>query len=139
MQTAVVFLCMCLKTPDVDDTNKLQRALQYLKQTAFLPLIKTWDRTKNGKMFVAHSVYKTKGQCPKLNPIQNYTWDDSIPYLLWRLFIKALGWAVKDNLVEHDTSFPTPSKEWESIKYKTKKNSLTSDTSLLLTLSNAGL
>ena len=47
MQTAVAFLCTRVKAPDVDDTKKLQHALQYLKQTVFLPLIITWDGTKD--------------------------------------------------------------------------------------------
>ena len=38
LQTAVAFLCTCVKTPDEDDYKKLAWAMHYLRATAQLPL-----------------------------------------------------------------------------------------------------
>ena len=36
-----------MKSPDVDDNNKLSRVMRYLRDTIFLPLVIGWDRTGN--------------------------------------------------------------------------------------------
>jgi len=39
IQTAVAFLCTCVKGPDVDDHHKLKCVMQYLRGMLMLPLM----------------------------------------------------------------------------------------------------
>ena len=43
MQTAVAFHCTRVKNPDRDDQKKLGRAIRYLRETRYLPLILSID------------------------------------------------------------------------------------------------
>ena len=161
----MAFLCTRFKAPDVDDAKKLQLELQYLKQTAFLPLIIAWDATKNlywcvNASFAAHCDMRghtgaslTMGKCllltlslkQKMNSQNStkskiITRDESIPLELWlNLFIKAQGWKVKENLMNKTTKLPNAKKRMRKHQVQNKQNTLKSNTSLLLTLSNTDL
>ena len=47
IQTAIVFLCTRVKSPDVNDNKKMGRVMRYLRDTIFLPLVPGWDGTGN--------------------------------------------------------------------------------------------
>ena len=47
IQLAISFLYTRVKSPDVDDMNKLKRVLEYIRTTIFIPLVLGWDKTGN--------------------------------------------------------------------------------------------
>ena len=47
LQTAIAFLCTRVKSPDVNDYEKLKRVIQYIRATIFIPLVLGWDESGN--------------------------------------------------------------------------------------------
>ena len=125
---AVAFLTTRVRGPDVDDWKKLRHMIEYLRGTRDLPLILGANSTGVlswyvDASFAVHNDMKghtggalTLGRgCPvlactkqKLNTRSSTESelvgvDDLMPMILWvRLFMKAQGFKVKDNIVYQD-------------------------------------
>jgi hypothetical protein len=128
IQTAVVFLCTRVKSPDVDDWKKLKRTMKYLRGTADLPLtlqacdmsvLKWWIDAS----FATHADMKShtgvmltlgKGAAYAASTKHKFntkSWteselvgvDDGMAQVLWtRYFLEAQGYGIEESIINQD-------------------------------------
>ena len=125
---SIAFLTTRVKEPDVDDWRKLCHLVEYLRSTRGLPLTLAADGTgvlswyvdasfavhpdmkghSGGAMTMGTGFPLDKSTKHKLNTRSSteseiVAVDDLIPQILWvRLFLKAQGFAVSDNILYQD-------------------------------------
>ena len=125
---AIAFLTTRVKEPDIDDWRKLRHLIEYLRATRELPLILGADGTgvlswyvdasfamhpdmrghTGGAMTMGRGFPLDKSTKHKLNTRSSteseiVAVDDLIPQILWvRLFMKAQGFKVRDNILYQD-------------------------------------
>jgi hypothetical protein len=125
---AIAFLTTRVKGPNIDDWRKLRHLIEYLRATRELPLILGADGTgvlswyvdasfavhpdmrghTGGAMTMGRGFPLDKSTKHKLNTRSSteseiVAVDDLIPQILWaRLFMKAQGFEVRDNILYQD-------------------------------------
>jgi len=125
---AIAFLTTRVKGPDIDDWRKLCHLIEYLRATRELPLILGADGTgvlswyvdasfavhpdmrghTGGAMTMGRGFPLDKSTKHKLNTRSSteseiVAVDDLIPQILWaRLFMRAQGFEVRDNILYQD-------------------------------------
>ncbi len=128
MSLAIAFLTTRVKGPDIDNWCKLRHLVEYLQSTCDLPLILVANGTgvlswyvdalfavhpdmgghTGGAMTMGRGFPLDKSTIHKLNTrssmeSENFAVNDLIPQILWtRLFMKAQGFVVRDNILYQD-------------------------------------
>ena len=126
--TAIAFLTTRVRAPDIDDWAKLTHLMKYLRGTRMLPLIlsangsgilKWWIDAafavhpnmrghSGGGLSLGHEFPIVGSTKQKLNTHSStetevFGVDDFMPAVCWtRYFMKAQGYAVRDNIVHQD-------------------------------------
>jgi hypothetical protein len=128
LSLAIAFLTTRVKEPDIDDWRKLRHLIEYLRATREMPLILGADGTgvlswyvdasfamhpdmrghTGGAMTMGRGFPLDKSTKHKLNTCSSteseiVAVDDLIPQILWtRLFMRAQGFKVRDNILYQD-------------------------------------
>jgi hypothetical protein len=127
-QTAVSFLCTRVKSPDVDDYQKLRRVMRYLRATRLMPLVLEADGTNiikwwadasyavhpnmrshtGGALSMGGGVIYGTSTTQKLTSKSSTEAEligasDVMPQVIWtRFFLEAQGYRVRENIVYQD-------------------------------------